>query len=718
MTEISKNNRDRSIVATKAVILLLVLLQGHITSAFVHPQNKKIISCHTNNNKRRLVERNYRYDDDGEEDETVTKKKLSQKLLSPFKIKYRSYKEKRRSLSSNTKNNDSSFDFTTGEGVPTSIIANNSNNNMRNVHELRDALFNEGLKLEQIDGTYNGLNNDELQKVKLLEETLSHEVLKILSYRYQTKSKPGQRHVNDTATLALSIEGGGMRGAVSAGMAAAIGCLGLCDTFDSIYGSSAGSVIGAYMVSRQLCVDVYTDLLVAAKKTFVSKMRIFNSLISSLISNKFYLNQVENERLVGMNISFVLDGILSSNTGLRPLDIDAFNENNKVQPLHIVSSVIRNDTKTKLDTICYNSKDGDFSNMTKSIKSGMDDRYGLFACLQASMTVPGAAGPPVQILRAKDNCTSIHHSFDAFCFEPIPYRSAVKDGATHVLVLRSRPDGSLLKTKPGVYEKTIAPLYFKQNKLLSAAKYFKKGGQQFRYLEDFMTLDEGLLCNEDTNGVLVPPTDIIYGASKTKTDDNDPSNIKEEVDVNTWKRAHLLPIVVPRTKPELPALEQGQDEVLNAVRDGFAAAFDILAPIVISDLDKLDIADNGTASGTTVGDRVAELIFPRKSIDNVLEDPVHVKGEIINGDMEYSNLVSNKSKSDYIEDNLQKQQQQRQSVNNQFQCKEQQPLSSSNSNSDSCCSQRDARTLLSCLPGLKSGKLSHIADGLHWHIRS
>jgi patatin-like phospholipase/acyl hydrolase len=42
--------------------------------------------------------------------------------------------------------------------------------------------------------------------------------------------------------------GGGMRGAVSAGMAAAIAGLGLTDAFDVIYGSSAGSVIGAYMV--------------------------------------------------------------------------------------------------------------------------------------------------------------------------------------------------------------------------------------------------------------------------------------------------------------------------------------------------------------------------------------------------------------------------------------------------------------------------------------
>jgi hypothetical protein len=40
-----------------------------------------------------------------------------------------------------------------------------------------------------------------------------------------------------------------------------------------------------------------------------------------------------------------------------------------------------------------------------------------------------------------DNIKNITVGFDAFCYEPIPYRSAVKDGATHVLALRSRPEG-------------------------------------------------------------------------------------------------------------------------------------------------------------------------------------------------------------------------------------------------------------------------------------
>ena len=68
----------------------------------------------------------------------------------------------------------------------------------------------------------------------------------------------------------MFVAGGGMRGSVSAGMAAAIATLGLCDAFDSVYGSSAGSVVGAYMFSPQMCVDVYTDFIPTARKLFVS----------------------------------------------------------------------------------------------------------------------------------------------------------------------------------------------------------------------------------------------------------------------------------------------------------------------------------------------------------------------------------------------------------------------------------------------------------------
>jgi len=44
---------------------------------------------------------------------------------------------------------------------------------------------------------------------------------------------------------------------------------------------------------------------------------------------------------------------------------------------------------------------------------------------------------------------------DAQLFEPVPYRSAVADGATHVLVLRTRPDGVRVTNKMGLLDKMI-----------------------------------------------------------------------------------------------------------------------------------------------------------------------------------------------------------------------------------------------------------------------
>jgi len=53
----------------------------------------------------------------------------------------------------------------------------------------------------------------------------------------------------DGARLALAIEGGGMRGAVSAGMAIALDELGLTDAFDAVYGASAGALNGVWLLS-------------------------------------------------------------------------------------------------------------------------------------------------------------------------------------------------------------------------------------------------------------------------------------------------------------------------------------------------------------------------------------------------------------------------------------------------------------------------------------
>ena len=51
--------------------------------------------------------------------------------------------------------------------------------------------------------------------------------------------------------MALVIEGGGMRGVVSAGMAAALEQLGLRDAFDEVHGASAGAFNAAFLLAGQ-----------------------------------------------------------------------------------------------------------------------------------------------------------------------------------------------------------------------------------------------------------------------------------------------------------------------------------------------------------------------------------------------------------------------------------------------------------------------------------
>jgi predicted patatin/cPLA2 family phospholipase len=76
-----------------------------------------------------------------------------------------------------------------------------------------------------------------------------HSVVQTLLRRRQEGSRPGSR--TDGRRVALVIEGGGMRGAVSAGMATAIEQLGLRDAFDEVHGASAGAFNAAFLLAGQ-----------------------------------------------------------------------------------------------------------------------------------------------------------------------------------------------------------------------------------------------------------------------------------------------------------------------------------------------------------------------------------------------------------------------------------------------------------------------------------
>jgi predicted patatin/cPLA2 family phospholipase len=84
---------------------------------------------------------------------------------------------------------------------------------------------------------------------KMTEDLRAHPVVQTILRRREEGSRPGAR--TDGRRVALVIEGGGLRGVVSAGMTAAIEQLGLRDAFDEVHGSSAGAFNGAFLLADQ-----------------------------------------------------------------------------------------------------------------------------------------------------------------------------------------------------------------------------------------------------------------------------------------------------------------------------------------------------------------------------------------------------------------------------------------------------------------------------------
>ena len=210
-------------------------------------------------------------------------------------------------------------------------------------------------------------------------------VPQILLHRARTHSTPNAR--TDGIKLALVIEGGGMRGVVSAGMVAALETLRLTQCFDAVYGSSAGAINGAYFLAGQARYGTtiyYQDI---ANLSFINVFRIFRG--RPIVS-----------------LSFLLDYVAES---VKPLKWDEVLSSSI--PLKVIASSISNG-----NSVVFH----DFAN-----------KNDLKECLRGSASIPMLAGLPT-IHRAQ-------RLWDALVFQDIPIHAAVADGCTHVMALLTNP---------------------------------------------------------------------------------------------------------------------------------------------------------------------------------------------------------------------------------------------------------------------------------------
>lgn len=139
---------------------------------------------------------------------------------------------------------------------------------------------------------------------------------------------------DDGQRLALCIEGGAMRGCVCAGMAVALHHMGFMDSFDVVYGSSAGALIGAFAVSRQLAYEgtsVYTDWLPYLGKEFIDAKRIGRALGLGCLMDldvKDFISSRLGRPLV--NLDALLVGLIQNK---QQINWEQFEANDQKQPL-------------------------------------------------------------------------------------------------------------------------------------------------------------------------------------------------------------------------------------------------------------------------------------------------------------------------------------------------------------------------------------------------
>ena len=212
-----------------------------------------------------------------------------------------------------------------------------------------------------------------------------HDVVTALRKRAESGSAPGRR--DDGLRVVLGIEGGGMRGAVSAGMAYALHELGLTWAFDAVYGASAGAINAAWLLSSRpegllgWSDPAFARALISWRAMLRGRPVVdVHTLVEEVYVNKFPMD---------------FASVLANPVEYHPLATDAI------------------------------------TGRTVDLRPLVGDLPEMRLALRASAAMPFLAGPPVT-LRGR-------RFYDAGVAESIPFRTPLEQGATHILLLRSKP---------------------------------------------------------------------------------------------------------------------------------------------------------------------------------------------------------------------------------------------------------------------------------------
>lgn len=250
-------------------------------------------------------------------------------------------------------------------------------------------------------------------------------VAEVIRGRFASESRA------DGHRLVLVVEGGGSRGVYSSGMVHALEQLGLARVFDAVYGTSAGAINAAWLLCGRAGrgLQAWTDA--AIMRRAIDPARMLRGRPA------FDLNYLVHK---------VYDG-------LHPMDFPAILANETT--FHPIATDIHTGEPVDLHPFIV-------------------DKVTLQTALRASSGLPLLAGPPVEL--------GGRRYFDGGLSETVPVRSALKAGATHALILRTRraderrpPPPWLHDVVGGTYMRFIAPGAYRAWKLRPGQQTLEDG---------------------------------------------------------------------------------------------------------------------------------------------------------------------------------------------------------------------------------------------------
>src|SRR4051794_2687443 len=258
----------------------------------------------------------------------------------------------------------------------------------------------------------------------------------------QARARAGGRG-GDPQVLCLAIEGGGMRGGVAAGMCTVLEAAGLMSCFDRVYGCSAGALTGTFAAAG-LAARWAMSFHHLATRHFIDPLRALRGRPVIDLAWLF-------ETMIPTRVA--LPGTAaSSGPELRALAASA--------------------AELRLRVL------GGFSDIDEQLQA-----------VRASCSIPVLSGPPTDFRGER--------LWDGGLLEPIPFRSALAEGATHVMVLRTQPEG--YRARPPARPTAIA-LRRMDSQLVGFAAAATE-----RYNEDAAELERGSVAGAAVTQVTVPP---------------------------------------------------------------------------------------------------------------------------------------------------------------------------------------------------------------------